>query len=83
MSIFKDFHWPAGVFAGILLFFAGCGGGDGEVFLVQLAAETVNCETTTNRIITVGERMPFTARIVDQSGSDRAWCSFEIGRAHV
>lgn len=77
MSIFRDFHWPAGFFAGIFLLFAGCGDDDGGALLVQLAAETVNCETTTNRIVTVGERMPFTARIVDQSGSDRAWCSFD------
>ncbi len=78
MSVFKGLHWPAGLLAGILLLFAGCGGDDrGDVFLVQLYAETVNWETTTNRIVTIGEQMPFTARIVAQSGDEGAWCSFD------
>ena len=77
MFVFKDLHWPAGLLAGILFLFAGCGDDSTDVLLVQLAAETVNCETTTNRIVTVGEQSPFTARIVDQSGGDRAWCSFD------
>lgn len=77
MSVFKGLHWPAGLLAGILLLFAGCGGDDKDVFLVQLAAETVNWETTTNRIVAIGEQRPFTARIVAQSGDEGDWCSFD------
>ncbi len=76
MFLFKQFFLPAWVFAGFLLLFAGCGDDDQGLLVVQLAAETVNCETTTDRIVTVGEQRPFAAAIVSQSG-DSAWCSFE------
>lgn len=76
MSLLKQCFLPAWVLAGFLLLFAGCGDDDQDLLVVQLAAETVNCETTTDRIVTVGEQQPFAAAIVSQSG-DSAWCSFE------
>ncbi|MDE5623546.1 MAG: DNA/RNA non-specific endonuclease [Alistipes sp.] len=76
MSLFKNFHLPAWVFAGILFLFAGCGDSDsGPSVSVRLAAETVNCNTTTNRIIATGEAMAFLASILSQGDGD-AWCSF-------
>ena len=75
MSLFRKFFLPAWVFAGILLF-AGCGDSDsGPSASVRLDAETVNCNTTTNRIITTGDAMTFVATILSQDVGN-AWCSF-------
>ncbi|WP_288892495.1 DNA/RNA non-specific endonuclease [uncultured Alistipes sp.] len=76
MSLFKNFHLPAWLFAGVLLLFAGCGGSDDDsLIVVRLDAETVNCNTTSNRIIAVGDAMTFVATILSQDVGD-AWCSF-------
>lgn len=77
MSVRYKFHLPAWVFAGILFLFAGCGGSDdsGPSVVAKLAAETVNCNTTTNRIIVTGDAMTFVATILSQGDGD-VWCSF-------
>ncbi|MEZ3440076.1 DNA/RNA non-specific endonuclease [Alistipes sp.] len=76
MSLFKNFHLPAWLFAGVLFLFAGCGGSDDDsLIVVRLDAETVNCNTTSNRIIAVGDAMTFVATILSQDVGD-AWCSF-------
>ncbi len=76
MSLFKNFHLPAWLLAGVLLLFAGCGGSDDDsLIVVRLDAETVNCNTTSNRIIAVGDAMTFVATILSQDVGD-AWCSF-------
>ncbi len=73
MSLFKNFHLPAWLFAGVLLLFAGCGGSDDDsLIVVRLDAETVNCNTTSNRIIAVGDAMTFVATILSQDVGD-AW----------
>ena len=76
MSLFKNFHLPAWVFAGILFLFAGCGdSSDGPSVFVRLDAETVNCNVTTNKLIATGDAMTFLATILSQGDGD-AWCSF-------
>ena len=76
MSLFKNFHLPAWLLAGVLFLFAGCGGSDDDsLIVVRLDAETVNCNTTSNRIIAVGDAMTFVATILSQDVGD-AWCSF-------
>lgn len=76
MSLFRNFHLPAWVFAGIFFLFAGCGESDsGPSVAVQLRAETVNCNVTTNSIIATGDAMTYVATILGQEIGD-AWCSF-------
>lgn len=57
---------------------AGCDkGGDDplEDSSARLVAETVDCNTTTNRLTTSGSSASYTATITDQ-GADGVWCSF-------
>lgn len=76
MAFFRKFGLLAFFFAGVLFLFAGCGDSDdGPSVEVRLAAETVNCNATTNRIIATGDAMTFVATIVGQDVDD-AWCSF-------
>lgn len=76
MSIFKKYLWPAFFSAAMLLLFAGCGDSDGgDAHVVELRADYVDCNTTTNRIIVTGEAMTYEATILSQDAAD-AWCSF-------
>lgn len=76
MTVFKRYTWPIFVFAAILLSFAGCKEGEGDdSVIVSLRAETVTCNTTTNRILATGDAMTYVATILSQDAGD-AWCSF-------
>ncbi len=76
MSLFRNFHLPAWVLAGLFFLFTGCGDSDkGPTVSARLEAETVNCNTTTNRIIATGDAMTYVATILGQEIGD-AWCSF-------
>ncbi len=63
----------------MLVLFTGCGGDDddgGVKPLAQLEAKTVNCITTTDRLLTRGPNgQTFQARIVLAAGGE--WCSFD------
>ena len=63
----------------MLVLFTGCGGDDddgGPNPLAQLEAKTVNCITTTDRLLTRGPNgQTFQARIVLAAGGE--WCSFD------
>lgn len=65
----------------MLVLFAGCddkNDGDHRESLAQLAAETVNSYTTTNKITTQGPSgLTFVAEIISQSGNEE-WCSFDL-----
>ncbi len=73
------------LFAGLILF-AGCGGKDDggvEASLAMLQAETVNCNATTNKIITQGNKnIEFVAEIVTPTGVE-PWCSFDINNMTI
>ena len=65
----------------LLVLFAGCSdkndGEDGKVSAAWLVAETVNCETTTNKIETQGSaKLTYVAEITAQGDVD--WCSFDL-----
>ena len=65
----------------LLVLFAGCSdkndGEDGKVSAAWLVAETVNCETITNKIETQGSaKLTYVAEITAQGDVD--WCSFDL-----
>lgn len=67
------FAWSA-----MLVLFAGCSDDDdgGVKPLAQLEAKTVNCITTTDRLLTQGPKgQTFRAKIVLAAGEE--WCSFD------
>ena len=62
----------------MLVLFTGCGDDDdgGVNSLAQLEAKTVNCITTTDRLLTQGPKgQSFQAKIV--LAADEEWCSFD------
>ena len=62
----------------MLVLFAGCSDDDdgGVKPLAQLEAKTVNCITTTDRLLTQGPKgQTFRAKIVLAAGEE--WCSFD------
>lgn len=64
------------MFAAIAMLFAGCKEGDGDDSpTVEIRAEYVDCNATTNRIIVTGDAMTYEATILARD-SDDAWCSF-------
>ncbi len=72
--------WLVVLFA-VLILFAGCGDkaeGGAAASSAWLAAETVNCETTTNKITTQGDAgLQFEAEILTPDGGT-PWCSFDL-----
>lgn len=66
------------ILSAMLVLFAGCSDNEdgGEKSLARLAAKTVNCKTTTDRILMQGPQgITFTATIT--AAGDEKWCSFE------
>ena len=62
----------------MLVLFTGCGGDDDEGVksLAQLEAKTVNCITTTDKVLTQGPKgLTFQAKISLAAGEE--WCSFD------
>lgn len=81
MSKFGPIILPAFVLSAMLLLFAGCGDeddGDGAGrSSAQLAAETVDCNVTTNSIRTQGAAgLTYEASIAEQGAEE--WCSFDL-----
>ncbi|MEG2060479.1 MAG: DNA/RNA non-specific endonuclease [Alistipes sp.] len=64
----------------MLILFAGCGDKNdsgAQASAAWLVAETVNCNATTNKIVTEGAAsLTFTAAITEQGAEP--WCSFEL-----
>lgn len=68
------------IFVALIALFTGCSDNNESVDLgissASLAATTVNCNTTSNQIITIGPAgIPFTATISFRE-EDQTWCSF-------
>lgn len=75
MLKFKKIDLSALFLAVMLVLFAGCSDDDSGSARAWLAAETVDCETITNQLLSSGDQMTLAAEITAQSGDD-AWCSF-------